>query len=168
MNRPSVLRLAIAIGSVLIGAIHLRLYFDSYRHIDDIGPSFVLNARTDVFLREIGEPAGRLDETKRRAESYGAAGASCLFVPGLLDLDALGELVEASPIPISVLARPGGPTIAELAATGVRRISIGPGISEAAYGLARRAAAELVDSGTYESLDGAIGFPELQSLLAGR
>ncbi len=44
MTRPSVLRLAIAIGSVLIGAIHLRLYFDSYRHIDDIGPSFVLNA----------------------------------------------------------------------------------------------------------------------------
>jgi hypothetical protein len=39
-----VLRVAIAIGSVLIGAIHLRLYFDSYRHIDDIGPSFVLNA----------------------------------------------------------------------------------------------------------------------------
>ena len=46
MNRPSVLRLAIAIGCVLIGAIHLRLYFDSYRDIpiENVGRSFVLNA----------------------------------------------------------------------------------------------------------------------------
>jgi 2-methylisocitrate lyase-like PEP mutase family enzyme len=131
-------------------------------------PSFVLNARTDVFLRQIGEPEGRLDETKRRAGEYAAAGASCLFVPGLLDLEALEELAAASPIPISVLARPDGPTVAELAATGVRRVSIGPAVSEAVYGLARRAAAELLQSGTYESLTPAIGFPELQSLLGGR
>ena len=44
MNRPSVLRLAIAIGCVLIGALHLRLYFDSYRDIPNVGRSFVLNA----------------------------------------------------------------------------------------------------------------------------
>jgi hypothetical protein len=44
MTRPTGLRLAIAIGCVLIGAIHLRLYFDSYRDIEDVGRSFVLNA----------------------------------------------------------------------------------------------------------------------------
>jgi hypothetical protein len=42
--RPSVLRLAIAVGCVLIGAIHLNLYFDSYRHVEDVGRSFILNA----------------------------------------------------------------------------------------------------------------------------
>jgi hypothetical protein len=42
--RVSWLRVAVAVGAVLIGAIHLRLYFDSYRHIDDVGRSFVLNA----------------------------------------------------------------------------------------------------------------------------
>ncbi len=129
-------------------------------------PSFVLNARTDVYLREIGEPEGRLDEVKRRAEAYAEAGASCLFVPGLLDLEALTHLTAASPIPIAVMAQAGGPTITELAAAGVRRVSVGPALSEAAYGLARRAAAELLESGTYESLEGAIPFPELQSLLS--
>lgn len=128
-------------------------------------PSFVINARTDVFLREVGEPDERLGEVEARADGYAGAGADCLFVPGLLHLGTLESLVAASPIPISVLARPGGPTIAELAATGVRRISIGPAISEAVYGLARRAARELLESGTYESLDGAIGFSELQALV---
>ena len=127
-------------------------------------PSFVLNARTDVFLREIGAPTGRLDEAKRRAEAYAEAGASCLFVPGLLELDALAELASASPIPIAAMARAGGPNVTELASAGVHRVSVGPALSEAAYGLARRAARELLESGTYESLDGAIGFPELQSL----
>lgn len=128
-------------------------------------PSFVVNARTDVFLREVGEPAGRLDEVRRRAEAYAAAGADCLFVPGLLDLGMLETLVGSAPLPVSAMARPGGPTIAELAATGVRRISVGPAISEAVYGLASRAARELLETGTYESLAGAIAFPELQSLL---
>jgi 2-methylisocitrate lyase-like PEP mutase family enzyme len=128
-------------------------------------PSFVINARTDVFLRQIGEPEGRFDEVRSRADAYAEAGADCLFVPGLLDLATLEALVNASPVPLSVLARPAGPTIAELAATGVRRISVGPAISEAVYGLARRAARELLESGTYQSLGGAIAFPELQSLL---
>jgi 2-methylisocitrate lyase-like PEP mutase family enzyme len=128
-------------------------------------PSLVINARTDVFLREIGEPESRLGEVQARAEAYAAAGADCLFVPGLLDLAALESLVSSAPLPISVLARAAGPTIAELAATGVRRISVGPAISEAVYGLARRATRELLEAGTYASLDGAIGFPELQSLL---
>lgn len=128
-------------------------------------PSFVINARTDVYLREIGEPDTRLGEVLARTEAYAAAGADCLFVPGLLELETLESLVASAPLPISAMARPGGPSIAALAAAGVRRISVGPAISEAAYGLARRAARELLEAGTYESLDGAIAFPELQSLL---
>lgn len=87
-------------------------------------------------------------------------------MPGLLDLSTLEALVAASPIPVSVLARPGGPTIAELAAAGVRRVSVGPAISEAVYALAGRAAHELLELGTYGPLEDAIGFPELQMLLS--
>ena len=129
-------------------------------------PSFVLNARSDVFLREVGEPAGRLAETTRRAEAYADAGASCLFVPGLLDLPVLAELVVASPLPVAAMARAGGPSVAELAGAGVRRISVGPGLSEAAYALAGRATRELLEHGTYGELEGSLGFAELQALLS--
>jgi 2-methylisocitrate lyase-like PEP mutase family enzyme len=128
-------------------------------------PSFVLNARTDVFLREIGDAAGRLDETKHRAEAYAEAGASCLFVPGLLDLDVLSELTAASPIPVAAMARAGGPSVGELGEAGVRRVSVGPGLSEAAYALAGRAARELLEQGTYGALEGGLDFSELQQLL---
>jgi 2-methylisocitrate lyase-like PEP mutase family enzyme len=128
-------------------------------------PSFVLNARTDVFLREIGEPGGRLDETKRRAAAYAEAGASCLFVPGLLELDVLSELSAASPIPVAAMARAGGPSIAELGRAGVRRVSVGPGLSEAAYALAGRAARVLLEHGTYGPLEDGLDFSALQKLL---
>lgn len=128
-------------------------------------PSFVLNARTDVFLREIGDPAGRLDETTRRALAYAEAGASCLFVPGLLDLGALSALAATSPIPIAAMAGAGAPSIAELRKAGVSRISVGPSLSQAAYALARRAAHDLLQDGRYDALEDGLEFSELQSLL---
>jgi len=68
-------------------------------------PEFVLNARTDVFLFEIGDPDGRLENVLTRASAYAAAGADCLFVPGLVDLDTLTTLTRESPLPINVMAR---------------------------------------------------------------
>jgi 2-methylisocitrate lyase-like PEP mutase family enzyme len=128
-------------------------------------PDFVLNARTDVYLREIDDPSDRLEEVQARGAAYAAAGADCLFVPGLLDLATLRTLVDSVPLPVSAMARPGGPAIAELAAAGVRRISVGPAVAEAAYAIARRAARELFEAGTYDSLADGIPFPELQALL---
>jgi 2-methylisocitrate lyase-like PEP mutase family enzyme len=58
-----------------------------------------------------------------------------LFVPGLTDLDIVTSLVQMSPLPINVMAGPGAPTIAEFEAAGVRRVSVGTAISQAAYGL---------------------------------
>jgi 2-methylisocitrate lyase-like PEP mutase family enzyme len=55
-------------------------------------PGLVINARTDVFLFQIGEPAGRLDDVLARAAAYATAGADSLFVPGLLDLGTLATL----------------------------------------------------------------------------
>ncbi|MET8630392.1 isocitrate lyase/phosphoenolpyruvate mutase family protein [Kitasatospora sp. NPDC004669] len=123
-------------------------------------PELSVNARTDVFLFGLGG----LDDVLVRAEAYAEAGADGLFVPGLLDLDALTELCKRSPLPVNAMAVAGGPTVAELAATGVRRISVGTGLAQLAYTAARRAAVELLGAGTLTELDGALGFGELNGL----
>jgi 2-methylisocitrate lyase-like PEP mutase family enzyme len=112
-------------------------------------PQLVINARTDVYLFQVGEPATRFDNVIERAQAYEEAGADVLFVPGLLDLDVLKRLVEASPLPISVMGRPGGPTAAQLAEAGVRRVSVGTGLAQLAYGSAYQAAQQLLTTGGY-------------------
>lgn len=129
---------------------------------------FFINARTDVFLFGIGNPAGRLDETLDRAGDYAKAGADLLFVPGLLELPALSSLVASAPLPVNVMAAPGGPTITELREIGVRRITVGTGIAQAAYGVAQRAARELLNAGTYAELRPGISFAELNQLFSER
>jgi 2-methylisocitrate lyase-like PEP mutase family enzyme len=127
-------------------------------------PEFVLNARTDVFLRQVGDPAGRRDDVLTRAERYHQDGADVLFVPGLVDLETLSSIVADSPLPINVMAVPGGPSVAELGAIGVCRVTIGTGLAQAAYSVVRRAAQELLDHGTYGALAGVVGYPELNAL----
>ncbi|PXX57800.1 2-methylisocitrate lyase-like PEP mutase family enzyme [Nocardia tenerifensis] len=131
-------------------------------------PELVINARTDVYLFGVGAPEARLDEVLTRAAAYAAAGADSLFVPGLLDLPTLTDLVTKSPLPINVMTGHGGPTVAELAATGVRRVSVGSGVAQAAYRLAEAAATELLEHGTYTTLANTLDFGGLQSLFPRR
>ncbi|WP_446685247.1 isocitrate lyase/PEP mutase family protein [Kitasatospora albolonga] len=121
-------------------------------------PELVVNLRTDVFLFGIGEEAGRADDVLARAAVYAEAGADGLFVPGLLDLAVIAELVEGQPLPVNVMAGPGAPTVAEFEAAGVRRVSVGTAVAQAAYTLAQRAAEELVTHGSYNELAGALDF----------
>ncbi|MCK8675989.1 MULTISPECIES: isocitrate lyase/phosphoenolpyruvate mutase family protein [Streptomyces] len=121
-------------------------------------PELVVNLRTDVFLFQIGAPEGRKDEVLARAAVYAEAGADSLFVPGLLDLDTIAELVKGQSLPVNVMAGPGAPAVAEFEAAGVRRVSLGTAVAQAAFTVARRAAAELVEKGTYEELAGALDF----------
>jgi 2-methylisocitrate lyase-like PEP mutase family enzyme len=109
-------------------------------------PDIWINARTDVFLGGSGE----LAEALSRAAAYAGAGADSLFVPGLIDLDMLARLVQG-PLPVAVMVWPGAPAVAELAAAGVARISLGPAITQAAYALAARAATEMLTAGTYNA-----------------
>ncbi|GAA2290565.1 isocitrate lyase/phosphoenolpyruvate mutase family protein [Nonomuraea roseoviolacea subsp. roseoviolacea] len=127
-------------------------------------PELFVNARTDVYLFGIGAPDGRLGEVLERAAAYAEAGADGIFVPGLLDLDVLNALCAASPLPVNAMAVAGGPTVAELAQAGVRRVSLGTALAQAAYTAARRAAAELLGTGGLTALDGSLGFGELDAL----
>jgi 2-methylisocitrate lyase-like PEP mutase family enzyme len=123
-----------------------------------------INARTDVFLFGVGAEQARPADVLARCRAYAEAGADGLFVPGLLDLEVLAELAAASPLPLNVMAGPGAPPVAELAAAGVRRVSVGTAIAQSAYTLAGRAAAELLTTGGYAALDGALDFGTLNGL----
>lgn len=127
-------------------------------------PELFINARTDVFLYGIGVRQARLDHVLARSFAYAKTGADSLFVPGLTDLQVINELTEASPLPVNVMAGPGAPPVAELAAAGVRRVSTGTAIAQAAYTLATRAATELLTTGSYTVLEQALDFGTINSL----
>ena len=129
-------------------------------------PGLLINVRTDVFLFGIGAAEGRLDDVLARVAAYARAGADCLFVPGLVDLAAIAALVQASPLPVNVMAWPGAPTVAEFAAAGVRRVSVGTAVAQAAYSVAHRAAAEMLARGTYTELGGALDFGTINGLFS--
>jgi 2-methylisocitrate lyase-like PEP mutase family enzyme len=130
------------------------------------GIHVVINARTDVFLAEVGEPARRLDETVRRLNAYRAAGADCLFAPGVADAATITELVRQVKGPLNILAGPGAPMIAELQKLGVARVSLGSGMMRVAVSAARDAAVELLERGSYSKLTGnLISFREMNEMM---
>jgi 2-methylisocitrate lyase-like PEP mutase family enzyme len=116
---------------------------------DATGVPFVINARTDVFLAAVGEPAARFDHAVRRATLYRRAGADSLFVPGVRDADTIGRLARALDAPLNVLAGAGTPPVAELRKLGVARLSVGSGPAVATLTLLRRIAEELAGPGTF-------------------
>ncbi|CAM3864330.1 MAG: isocitrate lyase/phosphoenolpyruvate mutase family protein [Actinobacteria bacterium] len=91
-------------------------------------PDFVLNARTDVFLRAGDrDPAEVLDDAVRRCRAFLDAGAPVVFVPGFLDAEQVRTLVEATgPQRLTLIALPGHPSLATLEELGVARVSFGP------------------------------------------
>lgn len=138
------------------------------RTADRGGVHLFINARTDTYLAQAGEPAGRFEETVRRAEAYLSAGADGVFVPGIGDLELISRLTAAIPAPVNILVGPGSPTIDQLAAVGVRRASAGSSIAQAMYGRTLRAATELLTSGTYTELEEHRDYQAMNSLLARR
>ncbi|MFJ4516451.1 isocitrate lyase/phosphoenolpyruvate mutase family protein [Streptomyces sp. NPDC088816] len=136
------------------------------RAADRAGTELFLNARVDTYLLGLGDPDTRLAETLARARRYVDAGADGVFVPGVTDTTTIAALAEGSGVPLNVMAGPGAPRVAELGALGVARVSLGPGVAQAAYAAARRAVRELLDTGGYDSLSGGLTFPELNTLLS--
>jgi methylisocitrate lyase len=95
----------------------------------DAGVAFFINARTDVFFQKPADAhdMAMVDAALERARAYADAGASGLFVPGVVADHLIARLVEASPLPVNIMAMPGVPSRARLAELGVARISHGPG-----------------------------------------
>jgi 2-methylisocitrate lyase-like PEP mutase family enzyme len=123
--------------------------------------NFVLNARTDTYFAGVyGDP---FEETVERAVRYVEAGADCVFVPGVVEEDAIRRLAEAIPVPLNVVAGLASTTDAPtLFSLGVKRVSLGGSLARASLSMLERAGRELLDSGTLGFLDGAIAYSDLQ------
>jgi len=130
------------------------------------GVPLVINARTDVYLAQVGAPDTRFAETVRRLAAYRDAGADCLFAPGLSDAATIGALVRELGAPLNILAGPHSPPVRELAALGVARISLGGAVMRAALAFTQRAVTELREQSSFETIvRTSISHADMQRLL---
>src|SRR3954471_19848532 len=98
----------------------------------------LINARVDLYIKNVGDPAGRFDETVRRGKAYLAAGAHCIYPFGLADLEITARLTKAlGGAPINIVARPDT-SVTELEKIGVSRVSIASGATLAVMSLIKQ------------------------------
>lgn len=128
----------LAIGAGIVGANvedRLRPLADAVANVQAMirageaeGVPFVLNARTDAFVRAAGRPVQEsIADAIERGRAYLQAGAACVFVPGILDADTTRALVDGiGRGKVSVIGLPGALASSEYEALGVARISYGP------------------------------------------
>ncbi|NUS18628.1 MAG: oxaloacetate decarboxylase, partial [Mesorhizobium sp.] len=123
---------------------------------------FVFTARAENFLW------GRtdLDDTIKRLQAFEKAGADVLYAPGIGDVEMVRTICSSVSRPVNVMARPGF-TIADLAVAGVKRISLGPWLTNFAYGMLETAAREIQQDGTFGFTRAAMPFGKLQALFRG-
>ncbi len=118
------------------------------------GIPVVINARTDGYMIDDAAPAVRLRRAIEWGNAYREAGADCIFVPDMGDLDSttITQLVKEIDAPLNVIAGVNMPPIAELEALGVARVSLGPRHMRVLLTLLRTIAQELLTTGTYEHM----------------
>jgi 2-methylisocitrate lyase-like PEP mutase family enzyme len=126
-------------------------------------PLFI-NARVDIYAKQIGDPASRFAETVRRAEAYLAAGADCIYPFAVTDADTVGRLVRAIRAPVNIVGRAGTPDMAALERLGVRRVSTASGLTMMAMETIQQIARELRKSGSFDILSYKLKRPEIQKL----
>ena len=132
------------------------------------GVPIVLNARTDVYLLQVGPAEKRYDQAVRRLAAFRDAGADCAFLPGLRDAATIGRMVKDLDFPLNILAGPGSPSVSELQKLGVARVSLGSSPMRATLGLLGRMAEELKTTGTYASLENAPSHDDVNRMMLGQ
>ena len=117
--------------------------------IDRTGSSVVLTGRSEGFI--VGRPD--LKETVKRLEAYAAAGADCLYAPGIRTPEDISAVVKAvAPKPVNLLVHGNWITVAQATELGVRRISIGGALAKSAWNGLTKTAQEIVEHGTFSGL----------------
>ncbi|MBV9552324.1 MAG: isocitrate lyase/phosphoenolpyruvate mutase family protein [Alphaproteobacteria bacterium] len=132
------------------------------------GVPIVINARTDLYLKQIGDEAGRFDDAVARGRAYLAAGADCFYPISLRDNATIGRLVQALKAPVNINVRAGFPGVAELEALGVARVTTATQLTLMALAETRRIAREIKASGRFDGIAPNIAHPEMQQLMAKR
>jgi 2-methylisocitrate lyase-like PEP mutase family enzyme len=125
---------------------------------------FTLTARAENYL--VGRPG--LHDTIRRLQAYQEAGADVLYAPGLKTKDDISAVVSSVDSPVNVVMGLQGAQISlkDLAAIGVKRISVGSALSRAALGAFLRAATEMKEHGTFTFAREAIGYGDINGMFA--
>ena len=137
------------------------------RMATELGVDLFINARTDVYLRELVPEAERIAEVCARAARYRDAGASGIFVPKVLEPAAISAIARAIELPLNVLAWPGLPASAELTGLGARRLSTRASIAQGALDRAAKLADGFLRDGRRESpADREVTSRELNALFA--
>ena len=133
------------------------------RAIDRAGGDTLLVGRAECFLH--GRP--NIDETISRLQAYASAGADCLYAPGIRSPEHIRRVVEAvAPKPVNLLVGSvSALSVAEIAALGVRRISVGGGLARAAWSGFMRAAKMLAEQGRFDGFADTVSHDTLQSLM---
>lgn len=129
------------------------------------GTDIFVNARTDVYLRQLAPTGEQVAATLVRGNRYRDAGADGLFVPGLADSASIGAIAAEVALPLNVMLRPALPAAAELAALGVRRLSAGSSLAESAFDHLRAGALDFLQ--LPDQPDGersALSYPQINRL----
>ena len=130
------------------------------RAIDDSGTGVILTGRSEGFV--VGRPD--IDETIRRLRAYSEAGADCLYAPRIDQVDQVAAIVAAAaPKPVNLLINSPFMTVAQAAALGVRRISVGGTLARAAWKGWLDAATEIAEEGTFTGFG---KLPNVEALLS--
>jgi len=132
------------------------------------GVPIVINARTDLYIKNIGDDESRFDKTVARGRAYLAAGADCIYPIALRDPETIGRLVKALAAPVNIMVRAGLPGVAELEALGVARASTATALPLMAMGMVRQVAEQLRATHRFDAVHPAMTHAEAQLLLAAR
>ena len=147
-------------------AQHAQTIATARRAAHDLEVNVVINARTDIYLAGVGDPASRFKRACERSNAYSASGADCVFIPAVKDEETIRRFVEALHFPLNFLAVPGSPPVQRLKELGVARVSVGSGIARAAMALTRRIALEVKTTGSFDGLAQAFPYDEANQLFS--
>lgn len=133
--------------------------------IDQAGGEVLLIGRSEGFL--VGRPD--LGETVARLRAYAHAGADCLYAPGLQRSDQIAAVVAAvAPKPVNLLVGAASEfTMRDIAALGVRRVSVGGALARSAWGAFMRAASLIAAEGRFDAFAEAAAGQDLDALFRG-
>jgi 2-methylisocitrate lyase-like PEP mutase family enzyme len=132
--------------------------------IDRAGGGVVFTARAENFLRGVAD----IEDVTRRLRAYAAAGADCLYAPGIKTRKHIEAVVKAvAPKPVNFLnGGPFGFTVSDLAGMGVRRISVGGTLARVAMHAFIRTATEIAKDGKFDGFAGLVSNPELNKFFS--
>jgi 2-methylisocitrate lyase-like PEP mutase family enzyme len=134
-------------------------------HAGHLGAELFINTRTDVYLRGVARGEAAVEEVIRRGARYRAAGCDGLFVPGLSTADSMAAISAAiEPMPLNIMAVPNLPSVDTLRKSGVRRLSAGSSIAQAAIGRTSRLVSSFLTGAVGEMFDEPADYTALNRL----